>query len=473
MLSGIMFVMQFVDRRDEMLRLHHAMASEEAAFIVVWGRRRVGKTRLLLDWARGEGGIYWVADESSAPIQRRYFSEAIAARLPGFADVEYPDWAALLTRLSREARQARWRGPLVIDELPYLVAASPELPSVLQRVLDHDAKSAKLVIAVAGSSQHMMQGLALDQSSPLYGRANAVLKLAPIPAGYLGKALAIEEPRRIIESYACWGGIPRYWELARPYDVLRDAVDAVVLDPLGPLHDEPSRLLLEETPSATALRPLLDAIGAGVHRVSEIAGRVGQAATSLARPLNRLQELELVTRDIPFGEPERSGKRALYKLADPFLRLWFSVVAPRRSLFLQATRSARLKQFESRQSHLCAMAWEELCRAAVPRLARHLGNVEFGVARRFWHGDGAEWDVVAQAVDADALLVGESKWLDHEPTASEVERIARDLAAKGSVPGTRATEVHLAVFLPQLPRNVPKVGQVHLIDARTVLKVLR
>ena len=110
--------MLFVDRGEENDRLSRALTAREGALVVVWGRRRVGKTRLLVDWARREGGVYWTADESTAALQRKYFAEALAARLPGFAEVEYPDWAALFSRLCREAKIGRWRGPVVIDELP-------------------------------------------------------------------------------------------------------------------------------------------------------------------------------------------------------------------------------------------------------------------------------------------------------------------------------------------------------------------
>src|SRR5262249_42789766 len=154
-----------------------------------------------------------------------------------------------------------------------------------------------------------------------------LFKLEPLEPGHIGAALNLRRAEDAVRAYAVWGGIPRYWELAAAFSELRQAVDELVLDPRGVLHEEPARLLFEETPPAISLRPVLDAIGAGAHRLSEIAGRIGQPATSLSRPLARLQELDFVLREAPFGEPERSGKRSLYKLGDPFLELWFSLVA--------------------------------------------------------------------------------------------------------------------------------------------------
>lgn len=468
--------MEFVDRRAELERLTKASGSGEAALVVLWGRRRIGKTRLLLEWVRRTGGLYWVADESAATIQRASFAEVLSTRLPGFGQVAYPDWSALLSRLARDAARSHWRGPVVIDELPYLVGASPELPSVLQRFTDHEARDAGLVMALAGSSQRMMQGLVLDAGAPLFGRAREAMKLRPIAAGFLGQALGLHGAREVVESWALWGGVPRYWELAAPFSSSSDAVDALVLDPHGPLHDEPARLLLEETPPAVPLRPLLDAIGAGAHRVSEIAGRVGQAATSLTRALTRLQELDLVVREVPFGEPARSGKRALYRLADPFLRLWFALVARRRSLLLQVPRKTRLRLLAEAQPALRAAAWECLCREAVPRLTARLGGIAFGPASRSWRGAGPEWDAVAESLDGRALLVGEAKWTERDPGAPAIAEAVRRLLAKGvpPVPHRPDATIHHAVFVPRRPRGVRSLGKnVHVVDAADLLAALR
>jgi AAA+ ATPase superfamily predicted ATPase len=466
--------MDFIDRREELQRLERSAAARDGGLVVLWGRRRVGKTRLLVEWCR-QGGVYWVADTSAAPLQLRSFAETVAGRLPGFGDVDYRDWTSLLRRLAREASAAGFRGPIVIDELPYLLASSPELPSVLQSFVDHDMKQAQIVLALAGSSQRMMQGLTLSPNAPLYGRASELFKLAPLPPGCIVDVLGGGDSLEAVRAYAIWGGIPRYWELAAAFDDLRQAVHALVLDPMGPLHDEPNRLLLEETPSAIALRPILDVIGAGAHRLSEIAGRIGQPATSLARPVARLQELDLVLRETPFGDPERGTKRALYKLADPFLALWFSLVAPKRSALVQLPRAGRLRLFDAAFPQLVATVWEGLCRKAVPRLAERLGD-EYGPAARHWSAGGNEWDVVAESLRGGKLLLGEAKWTEKAPTASDVEGVAQRLIAKGVPPisGRERANLHYAIFVSQRPKSKPKMpGNVAIVEARDVLAALR
>jgi uncharacterized protein len=466
MLKNIMFlsIMRFLDRQGELSRLDELMGSREGRLAVVYGRRRVGKTRLLLEWTARHRGLYTVADRSAPEVQRRYFAASVAEVLPGFADVEYPDWAGLLARLARDARAAGFTGPLVIDELPYLTSGASELASALQRFVDHEARQVGLKLALAGSSQRMMQGLALSASAPLYGRAHALFEVKPLPASELRNAFGARSPVRIGELFAAWGGIPRYWELAlEASGSVLEQIDELVLDPLGPLHGEPDRLLLEELPPAVELRPILDAIGLGAHRVSEIAGRIGRQATSLSRPLQRLQEMGLVRRETPFGEPENQSKRSLYRLDDPFVRLWFRVVAPHRARLLTSAKGERMALLRKHWPGLCAAAWEELCRTSLPQLASRSALGRLGpwqTGKRWWHGNLPEWDLVSRSADGARLLVAEVKWSAKPFGSRELAQLARSVQQRplpsGGAADTTAKVVR-AVFVPATVNVLPQL----------------
>ena len=463
--------MEFLDRAGELRRLDNALR-HSGAFAVIWGRRRVGKSRLLLEWSRRRDGLYTVADQSAPAVQRRYLAAAVAERFGGFADVEYPDWRSFFTRLVDAAVRASWNGPFILDELPYLIAADPSLAAVLQNWLDRPGGRPCLV--VSGSSRHMMHGAVLDADAPLYGRAVEAFAVRPLRPGYLADVFTAATPRSLVSAYALWGGLPRYWELAEPYGGdLAAAVDELVLDPSGPLHEEPDRLLLAETPPATSLRPLLDAIGAGAHRISEIAGRLGKPASSLTRQLAALVEMDFVRREIPFGSSPASGKRSLYRLDDPFLRLWFAAVAPHRAGLAEAPRDTRLHYWRRHRAALEGYAWEELCRMAVPELHRidtplaPLGPWE--PARRYWRGNAPELDVVARSVDGRRLLVGEAKWSARFGPVSR----AGPLPGIGGVPGTAGLEAVGIRFVPEASARIDASTGVHLVDAGDVLSVLR
>jgi uncharacterized protein len=452
------------DRKQELATL--GQLDGGGGLAVVWGRRRIGKTRLLLEWCERSSGVYTVADQSAPDLQRAYFARAISQALPGFADVTYPDWERLLSRLAADAMHAGFTGPIVIDELPYLVATSPELPSILQRWIDHEARRAKLRVALAGSSQRMMQGLVLSNAAPLYGRARVTIDLAGLPPEYLRAAFGPLRPTAVVEHWCAFGGVPRYWELAvERRGSARDRVLALALDPHGPLFAEPERLLLEESPPAVELRPVLDAIGAGAHRLSEIAGRLGRPATSLAHALDRLGGMALVRREVPYGESVKGGKRSLYKIDDPFLRLWFRVVAPNRAALTAGTPTLRAAVLDEHWHLLLGHAWEELCRRGVPTIRGALARLgPWRPPSRYWHGAEPEWDLVADAVEGRRILVGEAWFSGRAVATTALIREVERLAVRPLPVAVRDREVVRALFVPAVVGSAPKViASVHIV----------
>jgi len=467
--------MDFINRADEMNRLLQVVKRESPALVVLWGRRRLGKSRLLTEWCQQVNGTYWVADESGPAIQRRYLAEELGAVFPGFADVSYPDWTALLNRLSSEARQINWRGPLVLDEFPYLVSGAPELPSVLQKWVDRENRAGGIVLALSGSSQRMMLDSVLNASAPLYGRADECFKIEPLSPGYIGQAISISNPQSLLDFYTCWGGVARYWELAQPFhDRYRDALDERVLSPLGVLHDEVNRLLREEMPSAMPLRPIMDAIGLGAHRTSEIAARLQTPVTSLSRSLTQLQQLGYIRREIPYGENEKNSKKALYRLSDPFLRLWVTVVAPHRGILQTASKAVRVTWLDRNWSQLRAQAWEELCRMALPHVG--LLNHEWQPAGRYWTANQNEWDIVCTSLDNDILLLGECKSLSRSATKTDIEKTIRVLMTK-TIPdsiGNRRRQHEYVIFVPSLDKEPgPLPENIHVLDGQRVFDALK
>ena len=472
--------MEFIDRSDELNRLEELSHSGQGGLAVIWGRRRVGKTRLLLEWSARHDGLYTVADQSAPSIQREFLAEAVSKRFSGFVSVVYPHWRSFLDRLVSDSARLGWTGPIIFDEFPYLIAADSSFASIFQNWIDHEAKKAGLTVAVAGSSQRMMQGLVLDSAAPLYGRSRVQLELKPLLPGYIQTAMKYATAVQAVQAYSIWGGIPRYWELAEIFgNDIEEGVDCCVLDPLSPLFREPETLLLEETPPAISLRPLLDLIGAGVNRVSKLAGRLGIPATSLSRPLSRLIELGLVIRETPYGEPERTSKKSLYRIADPFFRLWFRVVAPNKAVLTQTPPETRKTLWTRYRSGLAAETWEELCRRCVPMLHRGSSNLgklgPWEPAKRYWRGNDPEWGVVSRSIDGERLLLGEAKWSGGLMSDQEIRGAFHELLRKGIPPlrGVDKTKTAYVLFIPELPSSKVREPSLCLVDAETVLSSLR
>jgi hypothetical protein len=356
---------------------------------------------------------------------------------------------------------------LVLDEFPSLVRAAPELPSLLQRILDRRPRP-RMHVVVAGSSQRLMQGLVLDRTAPLFGRADVLFPIGPLPAGWIQTALRQREAVAGVEAFSVWGGVPRYWELAVDFDSLETAVRELVLSPLGVLHDEPRMLLLDDMRDPVQAASLLSLIAQGAHRLSEIAARVEKPATSLTRPLQRLIDLGLVRRDVPFGSTVRDTKRTLYRVEDPFLRFWYRFVEPARSRLAAQQIDAVAGRIHETFAHHVGTVWEELARASVAQITA-FGH-RWQPASRWW-GTGLdrrpmEIDVVAESDDRRALLLGEAEW-SREP---DLRRLSVELRRKADhFPLTRGRQIHLAVWLPR----ARSTRALHVFSARDVMKVLR
>ena len=455
----------FLDREEERSRLERLFARREGSLGVLYGRRRCGKSRLLREALPQKSVINYVGDDREGTLQRASLAREIERVIPGFARVSYPDWDALLARFWNEA------GPgvvLVLDEFGALVSAAKELPSLLQKHVDRES-SRGIHIVLSGSSQRMMQGLVLDRTAPLFGRAVEILKVAPLLAGWIQPALRLRDPIEAVRAFSVWGGVPRYWELAAELPDLETAMERLALSPLGVLYDEPTKLLLDDTRDTAQAASLLSLIGQGCHRLSEIAGRLEKPATSLSRPLQRLIELNLIRREVPFGVSPRSAKRTRYQIADPFLRFWFRFVEPNRSRLEAGRLTAVSRDMKRDFSHHVSGVWEDLARESVPRF--DIFGQRFGPANRWW-GAGVdhkplELDVVAESEDGKSLLLGEVEW------AEEIDavRLVAELRRKAeNVPFQEGRDVRLALWTKRAARVA---RDVKVVTPRQLLDVLR
>ncbi|HEX5054772.1 MAG TPA: ATP-binding protein [Planctomycetota bacterium] len=436
----------FLDREAELARLRAALSGKGAGFACVYGRRRLGKSALLRRLLSEMPAVYYVGDDREAALQRSSLASEVARHLPGFDQVDYRDWERLLARWWQDAPP---KLALILDEFPAMVTASPELPSLLQKQLDHAPRP----LVLCGSSQRMMHGLVLDASAPLFGRAREILRLEPLTLPWLRPALGLRRAADAIEHYAVWGGVPRYWELAAEHPSRAVAVAKLVLDPLGVLHREPDRLLQDDIQDTARSASILALIGAGCHRLTEIAARLGVPATTLSRPVARLLDLGLVERTVPFGRTVRDTKRTLYRLRDPFLAFWYRFVEPNRSRLAVGQLDAVAAEVERDWPVYLGMAWEQMARDSVAQL--EIAGDRWRPALRWWGASTErtpiEIDVVAESVgDRRKVLVGEAKLT---ATAKEVrgiaERLARDAARCPELLGRR---VSVAVWVLRVAR---------------------
>lgn len=441
--------MKFVDRIDETARLRDALFREESTFVVLYGRRRLGKSTLIKR-VLTDNDVYFLADRSESQHQRALLAKVIAQIFPDFDKLTYPDWESLLRAANYRTER---RFSLCLDELPYLVEQSPELPSVLQKLLDE--KSLKYNIIVCGSSQNMMSGIFLNSTAPLYGRANVIMKLAPIKPPFIIEALGLSAIETI-EEYAVWGGVPRYWELREGNTSLHDALWHNILSVNGTLYEEPTKLFQDDVKDIVKTSTIMSYIGSGANRLSEIASRCNEPATNLSRPLKKLIDLGFLEREVPFGTDEKSSKKSLYKITDSFMAFYYQFVVPNRS-FIELDRRFPIEQaMDMHFSEYVSKLWERLCRDSVT--GNLINNVLYDKAKRWWgtvlneegKPEQVEIDVIAESLDKKYLLVGECKWT----TLENGKLLTAELLRKANLlPFAEGHTIVPMLFLKNTPRN--------------------
>lgn len=441
--------MKFVDRIDETARLRDALLREESTFVVLYGRRRLGKSTLIKR-VLTDNDVYFLADRSESQHQRALLAKVIAQIFPDFDKLTYPDWESLLRAANYRTER---RFSLCLDELPYLVEQSPELPSVLQKLLDE--KSLKYNIIVCGSSQNMMSGIFLNSTAPLYGRANVIMKLAPIKPPFIIEALGLSAIEAI-EEYAVWGGVPRYWELREGNASLHDALWHNILSVNGTLYEEPAKLFQDDVKDIVKTSTIMSYIGSGANRLSEIASRCNEPATNLSRPLKKLIDLGFLEREVPFGTDEKNSKKSLYKITDSFMAFYYQFVVPNRS-FIELDRRLPIEQaMDMHFSEYVSKLWERLCRDSVT--GNLINNVLYDKAKRWWgtvlneegKPEQVEIDVIAESLDKKYLLVGECKWT----TLENGKLLTAELLRKANLlPFAEGHTIVPMLFLKNTPRN--------------------
>lgn len=433
--------MNFVDRKKEFTRLNALLSSDRPVFVIVRGRRRIGKSALI-GRVLTEKDIYFEADRTDAIEQIRLCAQVISAHLPGFADAEYKDWRALLTALNYRVTE---RFTLCLDEFPYLVENTPALPSIIQGLLENNGLKYHLILC--GSSQTMMYNLTHDEQSPLYGRGDSDFNMRPIKLPYLREALGLDAVQTI-EDYAVWGGVPRYWKLREGTASVRQAIDMHILSTLGILYEEPQRLFKDDIKDSVKVSTIMSIVGSGVNRLSEIASRLGEPATNLSRPLAKLVDLGYLEKETPFGESPKNSKKNLYRIADPFLSFYYKFVVPNRSFIELERRGPIDLSMENGFSGHVGYWWEHLCREAIT--GNTINGVLYGEARRWWgkvkiddEWEDVELDLVAESLDQKTILIGECKWTTGENGRLITKRLDKIASA---LPFTQGKDVKTVLF---------------------------
>mgnify|MGYP001068250534 CR=1 FL=1 len=408
-----------VDRERELDELNALLTTSAARLVAVTGRRRLGKTTLLLHWAKTSGHpyLYWVASHFPSNVLLGQFSQLVwqhgnaGKRAP--RTFSYEDWFQALEELAGTC-QGEKRHIVILDEFPYAVASEPGLPSALQNAWDHHLHFSNVVVVLCGSHVGMMEQL-MDAHAPLYGRMAGPLQVRPLPFAAMAAFFPRYNAEQRVAVYAMLGGVPAYLEQFSDDLSLSANVRQHLFHETGLFRTDPDYLIGEQVRDLSNYQAVLSAIAGGARRPAEIALAAALPHRSAADPyLARLVEMDYVRRELPVTvKPAKrpSSRLSRYVLTDHYLRFYFRFVRPHLNLLAQQLHDQVWDRIsEQLRAFIGMTAFEELCRAWVlaQAQAKHL---PFAVEEVGAHwGGGVQVDVVAINWREKALLLGEAKW---------------------------------------------------------------
>jgi len=414
----------FFNRRKELNLLNRLYKSTKSELLILYGRRRLGKTHLLKEFSQQLPHCYFMADRAGTESLKTNLALAFSLALdePLLQEMEYPSWYKLFTAFDR-FRDSSKKFTFIIDEYQYLCQVDSAFSTYIQKWWDENWKNDNIFLILCGSVTSMMYKETLAESSPLYGRASAQILLAPLAYHHVQDFLPGRSEIDLIEMFAMSGGVPRYMELLEGYSSFDEALKNLVLNKNGILYSEARYLLHEEISTPNTCWSILHALGSGTTKISELGSRLALPANQLTRYIDLLKDLYLVRREVPVLEKNPSkSKKGIYLVDDFFIRLWFGVIYPYDSFLEFGHIELTLKRLRTLLKKHIAYCYEQMCRDFIMMNIANFDVIRLG---RQW---GKNYEIDICGVDENNLLtlIGECKWSDKKVGLS----ILRDLRGK-------------------------------------------
>ncbi len=456
--------MKFIGRAAEIETLDRAWRSPRSEFLPIYGRRRVGKTELILQVLKGRAGIYYMGKEAPEAVQVREFLQAAAESLgqPLLAQLRAEDWRSALEAVTG-VLPGDSKLILALDEFQWIAQSCPSLPGILQEFWDHRWKRGKrIVLILCGSYIGFMEREVLGKASPLYGRRTGQILLAPLSyreAADFHSGYSVEDRAR---AYYLCGGIPYYLELLEPGDSIPVSIRKQFLSPHAPLAREPEFLLREELREVENYFAILMAIAGGAPTQKQIAKDTGIPDRNIYYYLQQLIGLRYVARRYPLISRKPAARSVRFVIEDPVLRFWFRFVFPNLS---RITREGAGLAFESvvkpGLEAYFGGCFERLCREALPFLHQEEGITAGAAVGSYWSAE-VQIDLVGLRED-DWIDLGECKW----GTVRSLPKVAAELQDKTILyPNPRNATLQRRIFLRKKPARVaaPEGVRIHGLD---------
>ena len=418
----------FYCRKEELRTMNNRYKKGHFECVVIYGRRRVGKTALINEFCKGKPTVYFSALNASSQENLEALSKAIytcqnsdSTSAPTYRS--YEDALEAITGMAMEKRLV-----FVIDEYPYLAKAEKSISSRLQHIIDHSWQDSRIYLILCGSSMSFMEYQVLGYESPLYGRRTAQFKIQALTYREITEFHPELKAADQALLYGVTGGIPHYINKLDVESNLDEALLENLFSTSSYLFEEPENLLKQELREPAIYNSVISAIAAGASRSNEISTKVGLESGVCAKYLKVLLDLGILKKETPITE--KSGKKTIYVIDDNFFRFWYRFV-PRNMSVISAGRMHPVYEQAVKRFYpdYMGLVFEKMCQEYLLRYAKDLPILLSNVGQ-WWGTDSktrreVQIDIVGAPVDGNEYLIGSCKYRNEKIGIEELELLRR------------------------------------------------
>ena len=426
----------FYCRENELRDMNRRYKKGEFECLIVYGRRRVGKTALINEFCKDKPTVFFSALNASDKENLEALSKAIYEKdHPGMESAPvFQSFEAALDQITRMAEKERL--VFVIDEYPYLAKANKSISSRLQHIIDHTWKNGQLYLILCGSSMSFMEYQVLGYESPLYGRRTGQYKIQALTYKEITAFNPTLTPEEQSLVYGVTGGIPHYINKLDVYEDVDEALKENLFNTSSYLFEEPENLLKQELREPAIYNSVITAIAGGASHANEIATKVGVESAVCAKYLKVLLDLGIIKKETPITE--KPGKKTIYTIGDNFFRFWYRFV-PQNTSAISAGRIEQIYEpvIKRHLSDYMGLVFEQMCREYLLRYASDLPIILSDVGQ-WWGTDSkakkeVQIDIVGSPVEGDEYIIGSCKYRNTIIGVDEFELIKHyaDVFGKG------------------------------------------